>query len=339
MSDPNSVVDFLRVRGRDSSQQARRDLWQLLSPFEPYQFTAEQNLRLLAWLRLGEQRPQIDLIRGTQVYDVGEELKVRLTASGPAQMHSGFRGAQPLHILPGQTVTVGSISGPGIHPVLVQQDDLVSESLFLAAPSADGRLDVAIWEQSTRHHPSPIPALPDDTKLLERFFDAVTVDVLESAAKSALDKFIQPENLFAVGFDVFIGITVVIVSTPAGVGFAFNTMAGIATESAFNFMEAIIKEANLPDGDKQRLRTMLQVGNIAQISLNLRKVARSKRVCEKLVGLTSAGNIAVTRFELQPSTDSTRVAGSLIRDSFNRSISLFCEIESAEAQRKKKLKP
>ncbi|MCP4189691.1 MAG: hypothetical protein GY768_03575 [Planctomycetaceae bacterium] len=340
MNDPNSVVDFLRTRGLDSSQRARRELWQTYAPLEPYLFSADQNLRLLDWLRFGESMPQIELIRGTQIYDVGEPLQVRLSGSGSAQLHTGFSGEQALELLPHQTFSVGELPCAGLYPVIIQQGDQTSESLIISTPSDGGRFEVGIWEGSQRYDvvPSPVPAEADDPNLLERFFAAATELTIQSALATAGQQFLQPESLFGVGLDIFVGVTGTVVFPPAGGSVFVTSIAGVAKSFALDFLYALIDEVSLPDSDKARLRLILTMGNILRIGRQLKKIGRSQNMCDKFSHLESAAGFTINTFKLEPLDSTTRMAGSMVFDSVTKSVSWFCDIQSAEVQRRNRLR-
>ncbi len=336
MSDPNSIVDFLVERNRDASRAARRDLWHQFQPLERYEYTAEQNLRLLEFLRMAETIPQIQLIRGTQIYDASNDLLVRMQGTDTGTLHTGFGGDQAVDVLPYATFSIGNLDGPGLTPVVIQTGANQSEMLVVAVPNDTGQLDVGLWETSYEYDTPPTPIVVDtaDDSLLERFFDAITEDAMERAFLTAGDQFLQPDSLFGVGLDLFVGITVSLVFPPAGTGVLVRSAVGVGTTFIFNFLDALVDEVTLSTADKARLKQLLFVGGLVRTGFHVSKLFRAQGMCKKIQGITTGGNLAVKTFELSPVEESTHLAGSLVRNSFAKSISLFCNLKSAESRRR-----
>lgn len=136
--DAQSLVPWLDARGIQSSQDDRRRYWAEFSPNEKYEFTAEQNGRLLQALKTDAASPKL-VIESVSV-SAGEPVKAKVTAgedgSQSLELQSNLR-MQTVPVTSGDIVELGKAPAEmGVSMIRVIDRGYVLEGLLFFTPDA-----------------------------------------------------------------------------------------------------------------------------------------------------------------------------------------------------------
>lgn len=173
---PNSIVDFLRSLGQDSSFAARRRLWWRFDASKEYKGSEAQNTQLLEFLRVADATP--DLILEKSRLNSGESVFATVRSLSNATIENELGQQQSISASPGQRVNLGALTKTGIYSVRIQSQLRAREmvlAVFASGIPLGSKFDVAIWDTSVEYvaAPATLPIENGDEDLLKAFFDGL----------------------------------------------------------------------------------------------------------------------------------------------------------------------
>ena len=304
---------------------------------EPARFTREappKILPLLAFLRLGDATPSLHLEKNR--YDLGEDVYATISSDGTVLLENQF-GSHSIQAQPGQRIKLGKLDHVGVFLIQAKSSLLETEMALIAIPSGP-KIDVGIWPASYQYGtpptPTSIPLTAGDEDLLDKFFDHLNDQIFEDAGNLALHQFSKADRWFGLGFDVAIGGVIAILSPVNGVVYVGKAAIPQLIDFAFIFAKALVDAMDaLTDAEKTRLKTIINLlnagGNLLQIGLRVKNLRRAETLCQEIEALNGMGNLTVKSFNLLPlpaSPQDVRIAGSMLRNSVSKSITMVCKI-------------
>jgi hypothetical protein len=331
--DPNSLVDYLRSIGQDSRFAARRALWARFDPRERYGGAADQNTRLLAFLRFGDAAPSIVL--NQLRYNQGDTVIVTVRSSTTVLIENEF-GQNSIQCEPGEQVNLGTISTFGSFSLRVKTG-LQAMHMCLGVTPAGNILsatsfDVGIWESAVEYssEPTPVPVQAGDDDLMLKFWEGLDqAGIFEQAFSPAFEHFNKADQWFGLGFDIAIGGLVAVISPVQGGWLVVKATIPQLIDFAGAYLAALADlMTNLTDAEKTRLKLIFSVTiSLAQIGASVRSLKKADAVCETLEAIGELGDPSVKLFQLAaPQPEGVAMAGAMLRNSVTKSISMVCRI-------------
>lgn len=329
--DTNSIVDYLKSKGLDSSIEARRGLWVRFDPSEVYTGSASQNTRLLNYFKAADAAPALRLSQ--PIYQIGDEVEATVDARGPVLLENHF-GMTSQQVLPGQQFSLGSLTRAGLFLVSARDGLLQTEMALVAMPGAGG-VQVGLWESGYELDdvPTPVPLEPGDEDLFGGFFDNLSLTDVGDALTATASTFFTADRWFGLGLDIAVGGVVAIFNPVAGAWHVVTSSIPRLIDFTAAFMNALV-DISLANGhinstQAARLRTI--IGGIhggTHVAFAYRRVTQMFKAsshCDMLMRLNTTGTHVMKPFSQVTGVELT-VEGAVVRDSINKSVSMFCKV-------------
>ena len=331
-----SVVDYLKARKQASDFLSRRLLWGQFDPRERYVGSAEQNIRLLNALKLGEAAPELEFV--SPIVPVDGEIHARILSDTEVLIENGLSHTS-MNADPYESVLLGTADRFGVIPLHIR--NMHASSLGqLVLLMHDGQVRVDWWSVPTERAEESFIIVLDDpstAELAEQFFNHFG-DVAEDAARLASKELLKAASVSGILLDVFTGASVTLITGGGASVIISAQLAQYGLNFAAKFIEQAVQLAPQPllQADKDKLKTLLtspltaaRVGlsimNIRSAGKNVTNLKKNHQLCSSIVELNSLTGWAIDRY-VEPAEDGKelQVAGSILRNVLGNTISVVC---------------